>query len=118
MPPRANFGLFVSDPTQLIVMRAFPSAMSAFPARPSATMVPSRMPTSARTIPHQSRTTALVITVSSAPAARVVVPWAIDSRMDLPPPKTTSSPPAGRSCSTSIHRSVSPRRTWSPAVGP
>ena len=46
------------------------------------------------------------------------VDWAIDSRIDLPPPKTASSPPKLRSCSTSIHRSVSARRTWSPTVGP
>ncbi len=58
------------------------------------------------------------MTVSGAPSARVVLPWAIDSRMDLPPPKTASSPPTVRSCSTSIHRSVSASRTWSPVVGP
>ena len=56
--------------------------------------------------------------VQGARRRRVSVPWAIDSRIDLPPPKTASSPPKVRSCSTSIHRSVSPRRTWSPAVGP
>ncbi|CPU62707.1 Uncharacterised protein [Mycobacteroides abscessus] len=95
-----------------------PSATSGLPARPSATIRPSRIPTSVFTTPHQSSTTALVITVSSAPSARVVVPWAIDSRIDFPPPNTTSSPPKVRSSSTSIHRSVSPRRTWSPVVGP
>jgi hypothetical protein len=68
------------------------------------------MPTSARTTPHQSRMIALVMTVSSAPSARDHVLWAIDSRMDFPPPKTASSPPTVRSSSTSIHRSVSPRR--------
>ena len=52
--------------------------------------------------------------VGRALGAACVVPWAIDSRIDLPPPKTASSPPKVRSCSTSIHRSVSPRRTWSP----
>ena len=81
-------------------------------------MRPSRMPTSARMTPQWSSTIALVMTVSSAPSARVAPPWAIDSRIDLPPPKTASSPPAVRSSVTSIHRSVSPRRTWSPAVGP
>ena len=95
-----------------------PSATSGLPARPSATIRPSRIPTSARTIPQWSSTIALVMTVSGAPSARVVPPCAIDSRIDLPPPKTASSPPAVRSCSTSIHRSVSPSRTWSPTVGP
>ena len=95
-----------------------PSAISGFPARPSATIRPSRMPTSARTMPQWSSTIALVITVSGAPSARVVLPCAMDSRIDLPPPNTASSPPAVRSCSTSIHRSVSASRTWSPTVGP
>ena len=81
-------------------------------------MRPSRIPTSAFTTPQWSRTSALVITVSRAPSARVVVDWCIDSRIDFPPPKTASSPPEVRSCSTSIHRSVSARRTWSPVVGP
>ena len=61
---------------------------------------------------------ALVITVSSAPSAGWSRPWFIDSRIDLPPPNTDSSPPKVRSCSISIHRSVSPSRIWSPAVGP
>ena len=64
---------------------------------PRATIRPSRSPTSARTTPHQSRTIAFVITVSSAPCARVRGDCAIDSRIDLPPPNTASSPPAVRS---------------------
>ncbi len=48
-----------------------PSAMSGLPERPSATIRPSRMPTSARTTPQWSSTIALVMTVSSAPSARV-----------------------------------------------
>ena len=95
-----------------------PSAMSGLPLRPMPTIRPSRMPTSARTMPQWSRITALVITVSSAPSAEVASDWFIDSRIDLPPPKTDSSPPKVRSCSISIHRSVSPSRIWSPAVGP
>ena len=95
-----------------------PSAMSGLPARPSATIRPSRMPTSALTTPQWSRTTTLVMTVSGAPSARVSVDWAIDSRIDLPPPKTASSPPTVRSCSTSTQRSVSPSRSWSPVVAP
>ena len=69
-------------------------------------------------MPQWSRITTLVITVSSAPSAEVASAWFIDSRIDLPPPKTDSSPPKVRSCSISIHRSVSPSRIWSPAVGP
>ena len=59
-----------------------------------------------------------MITVSSAPSAEEASDWFIDSRIDLPPPKTDSSPPKVRSVSISIHRSVSPSRIWSPAVGP
>jgi len=64
-------------------------------------------------------TTALVMTRSGEPSARVVVPCAIDSRIVLPPPKTASSPAgAVRSTSTSIQSSVSARRRRSPTVGP
>ena len=72
----------------------------------------------ALTTPQWSSTTAFVITRSGAPSARVVVPWSIDSRIVLPPPKTASSPPTQSSRSTSIQRSVSASRTWSPVVGP
>jgi hypothetical protein len=48
----------------------------------------------------------------------VAVDWPIDSRMTLPPPNTTSSPPTQWSRSTSIQRSVSARRMRSPVVGP
>ena len=95
-----------------------PSAMSGLPLRPRATIRPALMPTSARTMPQWSSTMALVMTVSRAPSALLRVPCAIDSRIDLPPPKTASSPPKVRSSSTSTHRSVSPSRTWSPVVGP
>ncbi len=95
-----------------------PSLMSGLPARPRATMRPPRMPTSVLTMPQWSSTTTLVMTVSSAPAIRLRPDWSIDSRIDFPPPKTASSPPMVRSSSTSIQRSVSPRRTWSPVVGP
>ena len=95
-----------------------PSAMSGLPALPSATIRPSRTPTSHFTTPQWSSTTAFVITRSGAPSARVVVPCSIDSRIVLPPPNTASSPPTQSSRSTSIQRSVSASRTWSPTVGP
>src|SRR5262245_57596282 len=40
------------------------------------------------------------------------------SRMTFPPPNFTSSPYTVKSCSTSMMRSVSARRTLSPTVGP
>jgi len=49
-----------------------PAWVSGLPALPMAQMRPSRMPMSAFTMPHQSRIRALVITVSTAPSARVV----------------------------------------------
>ena len=77
---------------------------------------------SALTIPQWSTTSAPVMTVSGVPSARVAMDWPIDSRITLPPPKTTSSParapPPERSSSTRIHRSVSASRTRSPVVGP
>ena len=94
-----------------------PSMMSGFPALPTAVMRPSRTPTSALTTPQWSSTTAFVMTRSTV--ENVACP--IDSRMTLPPPKTVSSPgPDGeqRSSVGEIHRSVSPRRTRSPSVGP
>jgi hypothetical protein len=95
-----------------------PSIVSGLPARPRATMRPSRMPTSALTMPQWSSTTAPVITVSGVPSARVAVDWPIDSRITLPPPKTASSPPAHSSRSISMSRLVSASRMRSPAVGP
>jgi len=98
-----------------------PSMVSGLPALPSATIRPSRMPMSALTMPQWSSTTAPVMIVSGAPSARVARDWPIDSRMTLPPPKTTSSPgsgPALRSCSISMSRLVSASRMRSPAVGP
>ena len=95
--------------------------VSGLPALPSATIRPSRMPTSALTMPQWSSTTAPVITVSGEPSARVARDWPIDSRITLPPPKTTSSPAAGpplRSSSTSMSRLVSASRIRSPVVGP
>jgi hypothetical protein len=95
-----------------------PSIVSGLPALPIPTMRPSRMPMSALTMPQWSRTTAPVITRSGVPSARVAPDWPIDSRITLPPPNTTSSPPAQRSSVTSISRSVSARRMRSPVVGP
>ena len=90
---------------------SMPSAMSGLPALPSATMRPSLMPTSQRTMPQWSSTTTFVMTMSGAPCADVRVPCSIDSRIVLPPPKTASSPPMQRSSSTSSQRSVSASRS-------
>ncbi len=95
-----------------------PSMVSGLPALPSAVIRPSRMPMSALTTPQWSSTTAPVITVSGVPSARPARDWPIDSRITLPPPNTASSPPALRSSSTSISRSVSASRIRSPTVGP
>jgi len=100
-----------------------PSMVSGFPALPSATIRPSRIPTSAFTTPQWSSTTAPVMTVSGVPgrpsrATRVAWPMPIDSRITFPPPNTASSPPAQWSRSTSMNRSVSASRIRSPAVGP
>ena len=73
---------------------------------------------SALTIPQWSRISALVMTVSSAPSARVVrADWPIASRRTLPPPNFASSPGTVRSCSTRTKSSVSARRTRSPSSG-
>ncbi len=84
-------------------------------------MRPSRTPTSALTTPQWSSTTAPVITRSGAPSALVRADWPIDSRITLPPPKSTSSPDAAprlRSSVTSMSRFVSASRMRSPTVGP
>src|SRR5690242_11444765 len=100
-----------------------PSMMSGLPALPSATIRPSRTPTSALITPQWSSTTAPVMTRSGVPSARVATAWPIDSRITLPPPKIASSParapgPPHRSSVTSISRSVSASRIRSPVVGP
>src|SRR5262247_3309961 len=61
---------------------------------------------------------AFVITVSTAPSARVRWDCPMPSRMTFPPPNFTSSPYVVKSFWTSMTRSVSARRTRSPTVGP
>src|SRR5437667_3719185 len=94
-----------------------PGWMSGLPALPSFAILPPLMARSHLTIPHQSITSALVITVSALSfATRWLCP--MPSRITLPPPNLTSSPYTVRSFSTSITRSVSASRTRSPVVGP
>ena len=69
-----------------------PGCVSGLPALPIRAIRPSRRPTSAFTIPVQSRISALVMTVSTAPSARVRCDWPMPSRITLPPPNLTSSP--------------------------
>ncbi len=64
-----------------------PSMVSGLPALPMPTIRPSRTPMSALTTPQWSSTTVPVMTRSGAPSARVAMPWPIDSRITLPPPK-------------------------------
>ena len=78
----------VPGPTTMVT----PGWMSGLPALPIAWTRPSRMPTSAFTIPQWSRMTALVMTVSTAPRARVVCACPMPSRITFPPPNFTSSP--------------------------
>ena len=70
-----------------------PGCVSGLPALPIAAMRPSFSPTSALRMPvTASRISALVMTVSIAPFARVTWDWPMPSRMTLPPPNFTSSP--------------------------
>ena len=69
-----------------------PGCMSGLPALPMAAMRPSLRPMSALTMPQWSTISALVITQSIAPSARVRWLCAMPSRMVLPPPNFTSSP--------------------------
>ncbi len=66
--------------------------MSGLPALPMPTMRPSLRPISAFTMPQWSTISALVMTVSTAPCARVRWLWPMPSRITLPPPNFTSSP--------------------------
>ena len=95
--------------------------VSGLPAFPTATMRPSRMPTSALTMPQWSSTTAPVMTVSGVPSARVARDWPMDSRIDLAAAEddlVAGERPALRSSSISMSRLVSASRIRSPAVGP
>ena len=65
--------------------------VSGLPALPMAAMRPFWMPTSALTMPHQSRMRALVMTVSITSWSQRWL-WPMPSRMTLPPPNFTSSP--------------------------
>ena len=95
-----------------------PGCTCGLPALPTATIRPSRMPMSPLTMPHQSRTTAFVMTRSRTGCPVASSAWPMLSRITLPPPKTTSSPRIAWSFSTSMRSSVSARRMRSPAVGP
>ena len=65
--------------------------MSGLPALPSFAIFPSLIARSHLTMPHQSTTSALVITVSAQSfATRWLCP--MPSRITLPPPNLTSSP--------------------------
>ncbi len=93
MPPAVRM-----RPSPAMISVPGPIGMATFgwiaglPALPIAAMRPSHRATSALTTPHQSRISALVMTVSGAPSSRVVWPWPIPSRITLPPPNFTSSP--------------------------
>ncbi len=78
----------VPGPTTMVT----PSWMSGLPALPSAAMRPPLSPTSHFTMPQWSSTTALVMTVSTAPPALLAWLCPIPSRITLPPPNFTSSP--------------------------
>ena len=70
-----------------------PSMTPGLPALPIAEMRPSRMPTSALKMPAASMMTALVMTRSGDPDARVAtVDCPMPSRITLPPPNFASSP--------------------------
>ena len=68
-----------------------PGCTSGLPALPSRAIFPPLIATSHLTMPHQSTTSALVMTVSATSFARRC-PCPMPSRMTLPPPNFTSSP--------------------------
>ncbi|MNK48925.1 hypothetical protein D3C87_677650 [compost metagenome] len=93
MPPAVTMvpsQLMISVPGPMTM--STPGCTSGLPALPMAAMRPSFRPMSAFTMPQWSRMRALVITVSTAPWARVRCDCAMPSRIVLPPPNFTSSP--------------------------
>src|SRR5437867_2319974 len=101
------------------IVRSTPAVMSGLPARPIPTIRPSLIPMSAFTIPSSGSTTiALGITASSSDGRPARSCCVIRERQFLAYPQRAWSPGSVRSSSILIHRSVSPRRTRSPAVGP
>ncbi|MDT4787004.1 hypothetical protein FQZ97_193710 [compost metagenome] len=78
----------VPGPTTMVT----PGCVSGLPALPIPAIRPSLRPISAFTMPQWSTISALVMTVSTAPSARVVWLCPMPSRMTLPPPNFTSSP--------------------------
>ena len=100
-----------------------PSMVSGLPALPSATIRPSRMPTSALTTPQWSRTTAPVITsVGGALGAGGAAPGpstrGSPCRRRRPPRRRPGRARRRGPRSTSMSRSVSASRIRSPVVGP
>ena len=69
-----------------------PGWVSGLPALPIAAMRPSLEADVGLVDAGQSRISALVMTVSTAPSARDAWDWPMPSRMTLPPPNFTSSP--------------------------
>ena len=93
MPPAVTIlpsQLMISVPGPM--MMSTPGCVSGLPALPIATMRPPLRPMSALMMPVWSKISALVMTQSTAPSARVRWLWAMPSRMVLPPPNFTSSP--------------------------
>ena len=90
-PDVAAVPAMTSVVTPTIKLGSTPGIMSGLPALPMAAILPFCRPTSALTMPHQSRIKALVMTVSmTVSSARWL--WPMPSRMTLPPPNFTSSP--------------------------
>ena len=86
---------------------------------PTLTTRPSLTPMAVlRTPSTGSSSTTLVTTRSSADSRSARGEASSPSRSVLPHPPSNSSPYGVSSCSTSIHRQVSPSRTRSPVVGP
>jgi len=96
-----------------------PSIIPGLPAFPIPAILPSLMPISPFTIPHESIITALVMTISRAPSSlETDGDWPMPSLMDFPPPNLHSSPKIEKSSSISTIKPVSASLIRSPFVGP
>lgn len=107
------------SPVTIAVWESIAKSPSPVFTAPTLTTRPSLTPMAVlRTPSTGSSSTTLVTTRSSADSRSARGEASSPSRSVLPHPPSSSSPYGVSSCSTSIHRQVSPSRTRSPVVGP
>jgi hypothetical protein len=100
------------------ITMSMPSAVSGLPARPTATMRPSRMPMLAVRMPSTASIRSTLVMTTSHESSVRTARRPMPSRPVLPKPSRNSSSSGWLCASTCTTSPVSPRCTRSPVRGP